>query len=103
MPAEIPDGAVIVARAILSSSIWSMRSDDVKVAMTCIALANFKPAKWHDGKEWITIKKGQFIRSRERLAKKCKPLPGPASITSTESRRSRMARIISAGGTPAEA
>jgi hypothetical protein len=69
--AEIPDGAVLVARAILNSSLWMMRSDDCKVAITCIALANWKERKWFDGKKEIVIMRGQFVRSREELATSC--------------------------------
>lgn len=69
MPAEIPDGAVIVARAILNSSLWTMRPQDCKVAITCIALCNWSPRKWWDGKQEITIERGQFVRSWNGLAK----------------------------------
>jgi hypothetical protein len=69
MPAEIPDGAVIVARAILNSSLWTMRPQDCKVAITCIALCNWTPRKWWDGKQEITIERGQFVRSWNGLAK----------------------------------
>lgn len=71
MPAEIPDGAVLVARAILNSSLWTMRADDRVVAMTCIALCNRKPRRWWNGEREILIETGQFVRSREGLAKAC--------------------------------
>ena len=71
MPAEIPGGAVVLARAILKSPIWRMRPEICKVAITCIALANHAPAKWNDGKREFTIEKGQFVRSRKNLAKAC--------------------------------
>lgn len=69
MAAEIPDGAVIVARAILNSSLWTMRNEDRIVAITCIAVANWKPKKWFDGEKEIVIGRGQFVRSLEKLAK----------------------------------
>lgn len=72
MGAEIPDGAVLVARAILNSSIWTMRAEDRLVAITCICLANWRPRSWFNGKEHITIGKGQFVRSWEHLAEACK-------------------------------
>jgi hypothetical protein len=71
MSAEIPDGAVIVARAILNSSLWKMRPEDRVVAMTCLALCNKRPKKWFDGLTQITIHRGQFVRSREQMAKAC--------------------------------
>jgi hypothetical protein len=71
MPAEIPDGAVLVARAILNSSLWTMRADDRVVAMTCIALCNRRRRRWWNGEREITIETGQFVRSREGLAKAC--------------------------------
>jgi hypothetical protein len=66
--AEIPDGAVLVARAILNSSLWTMRPEDCKVAVTCIALCNWKPAKWFDGRREVVIGRGQFVRSLKDMA-----------------------------------
>jgi hypothetical protein len=71
MAAEIPDGAVLVARAILNSSLWTMRPEDRVVAMTCIALCNYRPSTWWDGKREVEIGRGQFIRSWDGLAKAC--------------------------------
>ncbi len=71
MPAEIPDGAVIVARAIVNSSLWKMRPEDRVVAVTCLAIANKKAKKWFDGYKQITIQRGQFVRSRSEMAKEC--------------------------------
>lgn len=71
MSAEIPDGAVLIARAILNSSLWAMRPEDCKVAVTCIALCNWKDHPWFDGNNTIVIKRGQFVRSREELAEAC--------------------------------
>lgn len=72
MGAEIQDGAVLVARAILNSSLWTMRAEDRLVAITCICLANWKPRGWFNGKEQMTIERGQFVRSWEHLAEACK-------------------------------
>jgi len=72
MPAEIQDGAVIIARAILRSSIWRMRPEDCKVAITLIALVNHSPGTWFDGVRNVTIKKGQLVRSLGKLAEDCK-------------------------------
>ncbi len=72
MGAEIPDGCVLVARAILNSSIWTMRAEDRLVAIACICLANWRPRSWFNGKEQITIERGQFVRSWEQLAEACR-------------------------------
>ena len=71
MGAEIPDGAVLVARAILNSSIWTMRAEDKIVAITCICLANWRERSWFNGIENMTIKRGQFVRSWDHLAEAC--------------------------------
>lgn len=72
MGAEIQDGAVLVARAILNSSVWTMRAEDRLVAITCICLANWRSRSWFNGKENMTIGRGQFVRSWEHLAEACK-------------------------------
>jgi hypothetical protein len=69
--AEIPDGAVIVARAIINSSLWKMRPEDRVVAVTCLAIANKQPKRWFDGHKQVIIKRGQFVRSREEMALEC--------------------------------
>lgn len=69
MPAEIPDGAFIVARALFNSSLWTMRKDDKILAVTLIGLANWKDRKWFDGTKEITIKRGQLVRGVRKLAK----------------------------------
>src|SRR6185436_8167007 len=72
MGAEIPDGAVLVARAILNSSLWTMRMEDRIVALTCICLANWRARSWFNGKENVRIERGQFVRSWDHLAEACK-------------------------------
>jgi len=71
MGAEIPDGAVLLARVVINSSLWTMRLEDRTVAITCICLANWRDRQWFDGQKKITIKRGQFVRSRERVAEAC--------------------------------
>ncbi len=83
MPAEIPDGAVVVARSIVNSSLWTMRPADRVVAITCITLCNRKPRKWFDGHKDVLIERGQFVRSREKLVEACK-LPLQVVRTSIE-------------------
>ncbi len=69
MPAEIPDGAVIVARAIVNSSLWTMRPEDRVLAITCICKANWKPGRFFDGEKSTDIRRGQFVTSLKKLAK----------------------------------
>lgn len=83
MAAEIPDGAVIVARAIINSSLWKMRPEDRVVAVTCLAIANKKAKKWFDGHKQIMIQRGQFVRSRNEMAVEC-GLPVQVVRTSLE-------------------
>lgn len=72
MGAEIPAGAVLVARAITNSSLWTMRAADRILAITCICMANWKPKKWFDGETAGVIDRGQFITSYEHLAEAAK-------------------------------
>jgi len=69
--AEIPDGAVLVARAIVNSSLWTMRPEDCKVAITCISLCNSKSKKWFDGEKDVLIPRGSFVRSWGNFVKSC--------------------------------
>jgi len=89
MAAEIPDGAVIVARAILNSSLWSMPLSDSRMAITCICIANWKDRKlWYLGRE-VTIRRGQFVRSLSQLAE--------ASHLTLKQTRGSIKRLIRAG------
>jgi len=89
MAAEIPDGAVLVARAILNSSLWTMLDSDRLMALTCICIANWKDRKiWFDGRE-VTIRRGQFVRSRTQLVE--------ASRLSEKQVRGSIIRLIRAG------
>ena len=72
MGAEIPSGAVLVARAITNSSLWTMRAADRILAITCICMANWKPKKWFDGSQSTEIQRGQFVTSYENLAEAAK-------------------------------
>lgn len=89
MAAEIPDGAFIVARAIFNSSLWTMRDKDRLLAITLIGLANWKDRRWFDGKESITIKRGQLVRSLRDLAESAR--------LSFKSTRTSLARLEKCG------
>jgi hypothetical protein len=66
--AEIPDGAVIIARAIVNSSLWTMRDKDLRMAIYCIVKANWRARRWFDGRQSITIKRGQFAASLNTIS-----------------------------------
>jgi hypothetical protein len=68
MPAEIPDGAVLVARAILNSSLWTMPNNCRLLAITGICIACWRPRKWWDGKKEVILQRGQFVRSWQGLS-----------------------------------
>lgn len=68
MAAEIPDGAVLIARAIFNSSLWTMRDQDRILAITLIGIANWQDRKWFDGEREIVIKRGELVRSLDDLA-----------------------------------
>lgn len=89
MAAEIPDGAVILARNITNSSLWSMRDEDFRLAIYCICKANWKENRWFDGRKAITIKRGQFVTSIRSLQKE--------SGLSTRSTRTSLKRLEKCG------
>lgn len=68
MGAEIPDGAVLIARAIFNSSLWTMRNQDRILAITLIGLANWQDRKWFDGERDVVIRRGELVRSLDDLA-----------------------------------
>lgn len=68
MSAEIPNGAVLVARAVLNSSLWTMRAEDRVLAMTCICMANWKHKSWWDGRREVPIRRGEFVTSLDKLS-----------------------------------
>lgn len=68
MAAEIPDGCVLIARAIFNSSLWTMPDTDRILAITLIGIANWQDKKWFDGERDIVIKRGELVRSLDDLA-----------------------------------
>lgn len=89
MAAEIPDGAFIVARAIFNSSLWTMRNEDRIMAITLLGLANHKAKRWFDGKDSITIQRGQLVRSLRDLSE--------SSRLSIKSTRTSLKRLEKCG------
>lgn len=67
---RVPGGYVHLTRQIYESSLWTMPPYCVKVAMTCLALANYQDTKKFDhyAGEDVIIKRGEFITSITRLS-----------------------------------
>src|SRR5512139_4016405 len=55
-------------RAMLEHPVWKLSPGQFKVWVACLALANFKPAEWWDGRERVTILPGSFLTSQPHLA-----------------------------------
>ena len=68
MAADIPDGAVIVARAIVNSSLWTMPDRDLRLALLCIVRAQHRDTRFYDGRTAVIVRRGQFLTSRRKLA-----------------------------------
>lgn len=83
---ELPDGAIMIAREILKSSLWKMLPQDRVVAITCLLIANHTPgfAEGTDGEAYLD--RGQFHASWDKLAKACQ-------LTKEETQES-IARLI---------
>lgn len=67
----IPGGFFLVSRGIVGSSLWALRSDDFKMAVYMLAIANHSPKKWCDqqGRERV-IGRGEFVRSLTQMSEK---------------------------------
>lgn len=85
---ELPEGAIMVARGILKSSLWKMGPQDRVVAISCLLIANHTPgfAEGADGD--VYLDRGQFHASWDKLAKACQ-------LTVEETQES-IARLITA-------
>ncbi len=59
-------------RTMLDHAVWSLSEGQLKVWVTCLALANIQPKEWWDGRERTEIPAGSFITSQDHLAKAAK-------------------------------
>ena len=65
-------GYILLARKIKDEPLLrDLTGDQFKVAITCLLNANYTDREWFDGNKMITIKRGQFITSRDKLVKLC--------------------------------
>lgn len=69
---DMPEGAILVARQILESSLWEMSAQDRVVGITCLLIANHTSGSIEVGGESIHLDRGQFHASWDRLAKACR-------------------------------
>ena len=69
---EMPEGAILVARKILESSLWKMSAQDRVVGITCLLIANHTPGSMDVNGEAQHLERGQFFASWDRLAKACR-------------------------------
>ncbi len=67
----VDEGFIVLYRAMMESWLWRLSPSDFKIAVACIFLANWEDRKWFDGKKLMTIPRGSFVSSTEKLAKKC--------------------------------
>ena len=69
---KLRDGYIRLYRAILEHPIFECCNEaTLKVWITCLLLANWKPKTWFDGQRQVTIPRGSFVTSRSKLSLKC--------------------------------
>lgn len=85
----LPDGAIILARKILESSLWKMSAQDRVVAITCLLVANYAAGTAEIGGREVRLERGQFLASWDKLAGWCR-LP-------VEETQESMARLTTGG------
>lgn len=86
---ELPEGAVLLARKVLESSLWKMSAQDRVVAITCLLVANYTPGRAESGGREVTLARGQFSASWDKVAAWCQ-LP-------VEKTQESVARLVTAG------
>ena len=69
MDTATPGGYVKLWRSWIDHPIWAdMPPACGRIALTCLCLANWKPAKWYDGRAEVVIPRGSFVTSLEKLS-----------------------------------
>jgi hypothetical protein len=67
----LPEGAILIARKILDSTLWTLPPQDRVVAITCLLMANYFPGSWSDGAHEVGLARGQFAATWEKLSEWC--------------------------------
>jgi hypothetical protein len=70
--AAAQSGFVRLHRKALDSYLWTMPAEQMKVALTCIALANWKDGETFVATARVRIERGSFVTSLEHLAEHAK-------------------------------
>lgn len=63
-------GFIALDRVMQESWVWELSPTDFKVTVTCLFLANWEDRQWFDGRQVVTIRRGSFISSMEKIAEK---------------------------------
>jgi len=62
-------GFIKVHRKALKSTWWQVKAEHWKVGLACLLLANWRETKWFDGRQEVTLRRGEFVTSLANLAK----------------------------------
>lgn len=64
------EGFVALFRKLLSSSLWMMRPEDLKLAIYLLLRANWKDQQWFNKWQYkrITVRRGELVTSLESIA-----------------------------------
>ena len=69
MDATTAGGYVKLWRSWIDHPIWAdMPPACGRIALTCLCLANWRPAEWYDGRAEVVIPRGSFVTSLEKLS-----------------------------------
>lgn len=60
-------GFIILWRKMIESWVWCLSDADFRLAVTCLVLANWKEGKWFDGKEMLSVERGSFVTTIQKL------------------------------------
>ena len=67
----LPEGAILIARKILDSTLWKLPPQDRVVAITCLLMAHYFQGTWTDGAHEVDLARGQFAATWEKLSEWC--------------------------------
>lgn len=65
--------------SVADNPVWTQLSPAVfKVFAGCLMKANYRDSKWYDGSREVTIRRGSFVTSRDKMAEFCHVTPQQA-------------------------
>jgi hypothetical protein len=69
-------GYIKLYRRLLEDPLWTQAPDAwLRVALAVLLRATWKPAKWYDGRQEITLAPGQLVTSRESMCRLARVTP----------------------------